>query len=131
MIISTAYAQASGSGGAGGGIMEMVLMMAAIFGVFYFLMIRPQQKRVRTHRALVDGLRRGDRVITSGGLAGVVTRLLEPPFVQVEITEGVRIRVVREHIQQIVNPGSESTPTAKVEKPASGKASGDNKKANP
>ena len=65
MLISTAWAQSGGAAG-GGGLMQTIIMMVLIFGVFYFLMIRPQQKKVKAHREMVSALRRGDKVVTAG-----------------------------------------------------------------
>jgi len=94
MLISTAYAQAAGGGMAGFDLVSL-LPLVLIFVVFYFLLIRPQQKKVKEHRAMVQALRRGDRVVTSGGIVGQVTKVLNEAEVQVEIAEGVRVRMVR------------------------------------
>ncbi len=71
MLISPAYAQAGGDGGAGG--MLQLLPLVLIFVVFYFLLIRPQQKKAKMHRTMVEGVKRGDKVISGGGLFGTVT----------------------------------------------------------
>jgi preprotein translocase subunit YajC len=72
MLISTAYAQTAGAEG-GSNMLIQLLPLVLIFVVFYFLIIRPQQKKVKDHTAMVDALRRGDRVVTTGGIIGTVT----------------------------------------------------------
>ena len=94
MFISPAYAQAAGGGGGSG--LEMFLPLILIFVVFWVLLIRPQQKKMKEHRAMVDALRRGDKVVTAGGIIGTVTKVTEgEPEIQVEISEGVKVKVVR------------------------------------
>lgn len=108
MLISTAYAQtAAGSGG--GFDLISLLPLVLIFVVFYFLLIRPQQKKMKEHRAMVAAVRRGDRVVTSGGLIGQVTKVLSDTELQVEITEGVRVRVVRSAVSEVL---SKTTPAS-------------------
>lgn len=108
MFISTAYAQAAGgaSGLMDGGLVSL-LPLVLIFVVFYFLLIRPQQKKMKEHRAMVAALRRGDRVVTSGGLIGQVTKVLSDTELQVEIAEGVRVRVIRTAVNEVL---SKTTP---------------------
>ncbi|WP_344696170.1 preprotein translocase subunit YajC [Sphingomonas rosea] len=79
-----------------------------IFVIFYFLMIRPQQKRVREHQAMLAAVKKGDDVITAGGIRGRVTRVVDEREVEVEIAQGVKVRVVKSTLTQIINP------TAKV-----------------
>ena len=100
MLISTAYAQTAGAGPAGGGLLEMLLPLALIMLIFYFLLIRPQQKRLKEHRNLIAAIRRGDTVVTSGGLIGKVTKVADDEL-QVEVSEGVRLRVVRGTIAEV------------------------------
>ncbi len=97
-MIDIAYAMAppSGQGGADNTLMAF-LPMILIFGVFYFLMIRPQQKKAKEHKALLDNLKKGDAVITNGGLYGKVTGLTDT-VVTLEIAEKVRVKVSRAHI---------------------------------
>jgi len=101
MLISPAYAQ--GAGGGGGGLLVQLLPIILIFVVFYFLLIRPQQKRMKEHRNMVANLRRGDRIVTSGGLIGQVTKVVNENEVQVEIAEDVRVRVVRNNVQEVLS----------------------------
>ena len=66
-----------------------------IFVIFYFFLIRPQQKKVKEHKAMVEGLKRGDKVITSGGITGTVERLIDNDKVEVEIAENVKVEIVK------------------------------------
>ncbi len=108
MLISPAFAQETAAPAAGGGgpdLITSLLPLVLIFVVFYFLMIRPQQKKMKEHRAMVANLRRGDRVVTGGGLVGLVSRVINDGEVQVEIAEGVRVRVLRPSITQVLGKG--------------------------
>ena len=98
MLISPAFAQ---DGGGLGGI-EPLIPLVLIFVVFYFLLIRPQQKKAKAHREMIAGLRRGDRVVTSGGIVGQVQRVIGDTELSVEIAEGVRVRVMRAMIAELV-----------------------------
>lgn len=100
MFVTPAYAQAAAGGGAGAFAQFVPLIL--IFVIMYFLMIRPQQKRMREHRAMVEALRKGDTVVTQGGLLGKVTNVRDDEL-EVEIAQGVRVRVVRATISQVVN----------------------------
>ncbi|MEQ9638967.1 MAG: preprotein translocase subunit YajC [Alphaproteobacteria bacterium] len=104
MFISPAYAQAGGAAG-GGDMLVSFLPLILIFVVFWFFLIRPQQQKMKQHRALVAGLKRGDQVVTGGGLMGRVTKELDDSTVQVEIAEGVRVKVVRGTITDVVSKG--------------------------
>ena len=88
-----------------GGLMAMVVQIApivAIFILFYFLMIRPQQKRMKAHQALIAGVKRGDEVVLSNGMVGKVTRV-EDAEAMVEISQGVNVRVVKSTIAEVRN----------------------------
>ena len=103
MIFTPAYAQAAG-GAAGAlrglaGIIPFILM----FVIFYFLLIRPQQKRMKEHRQMVENLRRGDQVVTAGGIHGRVTKVGQEDEAEVQIAEGVKIRVVKSTISTVVS----------------------------
>ncbi len=74
-----------------------------IFAIMYFLLIRPQQKKLKTHKAMVDALRRGDQVVTQGGLIGKVHKVKDDNEVEVELAEGVKVRVVRSTIAQVLS----------------------------
>ena len=102
MLISPAYAQASGMGFAEPSALIQFLPLVLIFVVFYFLLIRPQQKKQKDHRAMVDALRRGDRIVTGGGILGSVSRVVSPEEVEVDIASGVRVRVLRSTIASVL-----------------------------
>ena len=103
MFVSTAFAQAATGSAAQPGLDLMsFLPLILIFVVFYFLLIRPQQKKLKEHKAMIDGLRRGDRVVTAGGIIGVVTRVGENDEAIVEIAEGVRVRVLRSTVTAVL-----------------------------
>ena len=74
-----------------------------IFGIMYFLLIRPQQKKVKEHAAMVSALRRGDQVVTQGGLIGKVTKVKDDNEIEVELAEGVKVRVVQSTIATVLN----------------------------
>ena len=102
MFITPAYAQAAG--GAAANPIVQFLPLILIFAIMYFLMIRPQQKKAKQHRAMVEALRRGDQVITQGGVIGKVSRVKEGENeVEVEIAEGVKVRIVKSTIVQVLN----------------------------
>lgn len=100
MLISPAYAQAASPGG--GDFFISLLPLVLIFAVFYFLLIRPQQRKVKEHRALIDSLKRGDQVLTSGGILGKITKV-EDDTVNVEIAKDVTVQVQRATIADVVN----------------------------
>ena len=104
MLISAAYAQGTGITGIfdNQGALIQFLPLVLIFVVFYFLLIRPQQRKAKDHRVMLDALRRGDRVVTGGGIIGIVARADNPEEVTVDIAEGVRIRVVRSTITSVL-----------------------------
>ncbi|RMD90313.1 MAG: preprotein translocase subunit YajC [Alphaproteobacteria bacterium] len=100
MLFATpAYAQSAGGAGAG---IASFLPLILIFAIMYFLMIRPQQKKVKEHRAMVEALRRGDQVVTQGGLIGKVTKVKDNEA-EIEIAPDVRVRVVKHTIQQVLS----------------------------
>ncbi len=101
MLVTPAYAQAAG-GGAGGAIASFVPLIL-IFAIMYFLLIRPQQKRVKDHQKMVEALRRGDQVVTQGGIIGKVLKVKEDGEIEVEIAEGVKVRVVRSTVAQVIS----------------------------
>jgi preprotein translocase subunit YajC len=93
MLITPAYAQ--GSPGDLFSLGSPLVMMIAVIVIFYVLVLRPQQKRQKEHQDMVRSLRRGDTVVTSGGLVGKVTKLVDDEHVDIEISDGVRVRHVR------------------------------------
>ncbi len=111
MLISPAYAQDAGGAAA---LITQIAPLLLIFGVFYFLLIRPQQKKQREHRALLASLKRGDRVLTAGGIiAKVVTVKEGVDEVEVEIAPNVRVSVLRQTIGDVLKPIGAETPAAK------------------
>ncbi len=100
-LISPAYAQALGGGGGGFDLVQLA-PLALIFVVFYFLIIRPQQKKAKDHKAMIEAVRRGDKIVTSGGLIGTVAKVLNEREVAVEIADGVRVRVMRGMIAEVM-----------------------------
>ena len=104
MLISTAYAQGTGITGLfdNQGALIQFLPLVLIFIVFYFLLIRPQQRKAKDHKTMLDALRRGDRVVTGGGIIGTVVRVDNPEEVTVDIAEGVRVRVLRSTISSVL-----------------------------
>ncbi|HEY1383432.1 MAG TPA: preprotein translocase subunit YajC [Dongiaceae bacterium] len=100
MFISEAWAQAAGAPAGGGDMLMTLAPMVLIFVVFWFLLIRPQQKKAKEHRAVVSALKRGDRVVTSGGIYGQVTHVADD-HLMVEIAEGVKIKVLRDAISAV------------------------------
>ena len=106
MFISPAYAQAAAGVPGGFDIMSIVPLIL-IFVVFYFLLIRPQQKKVKEHRDIVTNLRRGDKIVTSGGIIGTITKVVSEGEIQLEIAEGVRVRCARTMIANLYARGEE------------------------
>jgi preprotein translocase subunit YajC len=104
MLISTAYAQGTGITGLFDNQSALIqfLPLVLIFVVFYFLLIRPQQRKAKDHKTMLDALRRGDRVVTGGGIIGTVARVENPEEVTVDIADGVRVRVVRSTITSVL-----------------------------
>ncbi|MDD7971280.1 preprotein translocase subunit YajC [Roseinatronobacter alkalisoli] len=106
MFVTPAYAQ---DAGAAGGLIS-IIPFVLIFVIMYFLLIRPQQKKMKDHRAMVESLRRGDQVVTQGGLIGKVTKVKEDGELEVEIADGVKVRVVKQTIATVM---SKTEPAAK------------------
>ncbi len=104
MLMMMQAAPASGQGGAAG-VLFGILPWLAIFVIFYMLMIRPQQRRVKEHQAAINAVKKGDEVITGGGIRGKVTKVSDEEA-EVEIAQGVKIRVVKSTISQVLSPNS-------------------------
>ena len=112
MFVSPAYAQAAGGGD--GGFMTLVPLVL-IFVVFYFLLIRPQQKRAKLHREMLLNIRRGDKIVTGGGIIGTVSKVVDDNEVVVEIADEVKVRVQRSLISAVL---SKPEPANEDKKPA-------------
>ena len=120
MLISIANAQ-SAAGGGGGFDPLQLLPLVLIFVVFYFLLIRPQQKKAKAHRAMVSQVRRGDKVLTGGGIYGKVVKVVDEHSVQVEIADGVKVQVARPTITTVVDKSDASPPDKDINKQTSEK----------
>jgi preprotein translocase subunit YajC len=100
MFATPAFAQAAGGPmGAVTSLMPLIL----IFAIMYFLLIRPQQKKLKEHKAMVEALRRGDQVLTQGGIVGKVLKVAEDGIIEVEIADGVKVKVVKHTIAQVMS----------------------------
>lgn len=102
MLVTPAYAQAAASPAGGAAAFAQFVPLLLVFVIMYFLILRPQQKKMSQHRAMVAALKKGDQVITQGGLIGKVVGVREDEL-DVELAQGVRVRVVRSSIAQVVN----------------------------
>ena len=104
-LISDAWAQAAPGGAPGGGQLQFILMMGAFILLFYFMLIRPQQKRTREHQALMSKLSAGDEVVTSGGMLGKITEVGDT-FITLEVADGVRLKVQKAQVTQLMPKGT-------------------------
>ena len=100
MFATPAYAQAAG--GTEGFIANFGFIFILI-AIMYFLIIRPQQRKVKEHQSMVDNLRRGDQIVTSGGVVGKVTKVLEEGRIEVEIADGVKVKVISGTVSQVLS----------------------------
>jgi preprotein translocase subunit YajC len=105
MKLSTNMVLAQAAPGAAGGSLSMLIMMIVLFGLMYFMMIRPQMKRQKEHRQLVDGLAKGDEVVSNGGIAGRVEDVGDT-FITVEIAPNVKIKLQKTAVQQVLPKGT-------------------------
>jgi preprotein translocase subunit YajC len=102
MFATPAYAQAAGGAPAGFGLTQF-LPLILIMGIMYFLLIRPQQKRLKEQQASLNAIRRGDQVVTGGGIIGKVTKVMDDgKELEVEIAQGLKVRVVKSTISQVL-----------------------------
>jgi len=104
MFISQAWAQSIGGAG-GSDFLVQLFPLVLIFVVFYFLLIRPQQSKMKAQKAMLAGVKRGDRVVTGGGIIGLVTKVIGENELQVELAEGVRVRIIKQTITDILTRG--------------------------
>ena len=98
MFVTPAYAQ---TGAGGPDMLISILPFVLIFVIMYFLVIRPQQRRLKTHREMIGGIRRGDTVVTTGGIVGKVTKAVDGEDLEVEIAPGTRVKVVRSMVADV------------------------------
>ncbi|KAA0686295.1 preprotein translocase subunit YajC [Azospirillum brasilense] len=103
MFVSTAYAQTAAPAAGGADMIVQFLPLILIFVVFYFLLIRPQQKKMKEHKGMLESIRRGDRVVTGGGIIGTITKVGPEDELQVEIAENVRVRVMRSTVNLVLS----------------------------
>ena len=103
MFITPAYAQMGSLFGGGGGdnMLVSLLPFILIFVIMYFLILRPQQKRVKQHQEMVKNVRRGDTVITNGGLIGKVTKVVDEEQIEIEVADGVRVRQAKSMLADV------------------------------
>ena len=99
MLITPAYAQSLGGGDSS--MLVSLLPFVLIFVIMYFLILRPQQKRVKQHQEMVKNVRRGDTVVTSGGLIGKVTKVIDDDQLEIELADGVKVRQVRQMVSDV------------------------------
>ena len=104
MFISEAWAQAAGTA-TENPMFQTLIPMLMIGVVFYFLLIRPQQSKIKAQKAMLGGVKRGDRVVTGGGIIGLVTKVIGENELQVELAEGVRVRIIKQTITDILTRG--------------------------
>ncbi len=103
-IVASAAAAAAPTGGAA--FLVGILPWVLIFLIFYLLMIRPQQRRVKQHQAMIAAVKKGDEVITAGGIRARVTRVIDEREVEAEIAQGVRVRIVKSTLGQVIDPAA-------------------------
>jgi preprotein translocase subunit YajC len=102
MWVTPAYAQTMGGGA---GIVEMLLPFVLIFIIMYFLILRPQRQQVKRREEMLKAIRRGDTVVTNGGIVGKVTKVVDDNEVELQISDGVKVRAVRSLIAEVRTKG--------------------------
>lgn len=102
MLVSPAFAQAAGAP-TGGLLNSMLIPMILVFGIMWFFLIRPQQKKMKADEAMRNALRRGDKVLTTGGIIGKVTKVKDDSEIEVEIATGVKVHVAKHAIVQVMS----------------------------
>jgi preprotein translocase subunit YajC len=123
-MITPAFAQTTSP--IGGGALDFLIPMIPVFAIFYFLVIRPQQKRMKEHQAMIDAVKRGDTIVTTGGIIGKVVRIGAEGELRVEIANNVQIQIVKSAISEVRAKGepvreAEEKPASKGGKPVKGK----------
>jgi preprotein translocase subunit YajC len=104
MFITPAFAQGIFGGGGANGSSSMIIQfmpLILIIVIMYFLILRPQQRKVKMHQEMVKALRRGDTVVTNGGLVGKVTKVVDDQHIEIEISDGVRVRPLRASVSEV------------------------------
>ena len=121
-MITPAFAQTTGAGG--GDILGLFFPLILVFGIFYLLVFRPQQKRMKEHKAMIDAVKRGDTVVTTGGIIGKVLRVAENE-IRLEVADGVQIRIVKGSISEVKGKGEPVREKGGKAEPASKSAPSD------
>jgi preprotein translocase subunit YajC len=103
MFVTPAFAQAADAAAGTGSILGSLMPLFLMLPIFYFLLIRPQQKKAKEHKAMIDALRRGDQVLTQGGILAKVSKVNEDGSVEVEIAENVKVKILKHTILQVLN----------------------------
>ena len=104
MFISPAFAADANAAAAEPGLLTSLMPLLLVFAIFYFLIIRPQNKRMADHRRMIDSLKRGDKVVTAGGVVATVKKLINDDEIQLEIADGVQVTAVRSTLMTIRTP---------------------------
>ncbi|MCZ7565485.1 MAG: preprotein translocase subunit YajC [Burkholderiales bacterium] len=105
MFISPAHAQAPAGGGGGGDPMSLTIMMVLMFVVLWFVMVRPQMKRAKEHKVMVEALQKGDEVVAAGGMVGRITKITDA-YITIEIADNIEIVVQRGAVQTVLPKGT-------------------------
>ncbi|EQB13525.1 preprotein translocase subunit YajC [Sphingobium quisquiliarum P25] len=105
MLITPAFAQTAGEPSSGASMLVQLAPLVLIFVVFYFLLIRPQQKRMKDHKAKIDAVKKGDQVVTGGGLVGKVVRV-DDIYCDVELAPGMKVKAVKATLTDVVDPAA-------------------------
>ena len=103
MFITPAFAQTAGGQASGAGILVQMAPLVLIFVVFYFLLIRPQQTKMKQHKAKIDAVKKGDQVVTGGGLVGKVTRV-DDIYADIELAPGMKVKAVKSTLADVIDP---------------------------
>lgn len=121
MLVLPAYAQTAGTTTEGFNFMSLI-PFALIFVVMYFLLIRPQQKRARQQQEMLKGIHRGDKILTSGGIIATVTKVISDQELQIEISDGIQVRLMRPMVADVlsrsttINTTTTDTPSSSLDK---------------
>ncbi len=124
-MFTSAFAQTPGALGGSADLIQFIVPMVAVLGIMYLMILRPQQKRAKDHKTMLSALRRGDRVVTGGGIIGTVAKVIGDDEVTVDIAEGTRVRVLRSTITSVLartEPVSGKDDAADDGEPAGGAA---------
>jgi preprotein translocase subunit YajC len=108
-FISPAYAQAAGAAPSGTEFLMQMAPFGIILVIMYFLILRPQQKRAKAHQDMITNVRRGDTIVTAGGIVGKVTKVTDEPEIEVEIAPNVRVRILRAMVSDVRTKGQPVT----------------------